>query len=130
MPVQIVQFSELVLRQRFGGKQIQRAGIRVFDNCVQDRQVVAQRLTGSRRRDDDHILPGMHDFRRLGLVRVQPAYALGAVCMEEIGVAPSRLTELFTYFPTPGASDERITLFLGIVDATAVPDRAGAARQP
>jgi len=57
----------------------------------------------------------------------QPAEAAARECVEEIGVAPSRLTELFTYFPTPGASDERITLFLGIVDAAAVPDRAGAA---
>jgi ADP-ribose pyrophosphatase len=57
----------------------------------------------------------------------QLAEAAARECVEEIGVAPSRLTELFTYFPTPGASDERITLFLGIVDAAAVPERAGAA---
>jgi ADP-ribose pyrophosphatase len=50
-------------------------------------------------------------------------------CCEEIGVAPSALTELFTYLPTPGASDEQITLFLGIVDAAQVPDRAGAAAE-
>jgi ADP-ribose diphosphatase len=47
-------------------------------------------------------------------------------CSEEIGVAPTVLTELFTYLPTPGASDEQITLFLGIVDAAQVPDHAGA----
>jgi ADP-ribose pyrophosphatase len=50
-------------------------------------------------------------------------------CLEEIGVAPSALTELFTYLPTPGASDEQITLFLGIVDAAQVPDQAGAAAE-
>jgi ADP-ribose pyrophosphatase len=50
-------------------------------------------------------------------------------CIEEIGVAPSGLTELFTYLPTPGASDEQITLFLGIVDAAAVPEAAGAAAE-
>jgi ADP-ribose pyrophosphatase len=50
-------------------------------------------------------------------------------CLEEIGVAPSALTELFTYLPTPGASDEQITLFLGIVDAAQVPDHAGAAAE-
>jgi ADP-ribose pyrophosphatase len=50
-------------------------------------------------------------------------------CIEEIGVAPSALAELFTYLPTPGASDERITLFLGIVDAAQVPDQAGAAAE-
>ena len=50
-------------------------------------------------------------------------------CIEEIGVAPTALTELFTYLPTPGASDEQITLFLGIVDAAQVPDQAGAAAE-
>ena len=50
-------------------------------------------------------------------------------CLEEIGVAPVALTELFTYLPTPGASDEQITLFLGIVDAAQVPDQAGAAAE-
>jgi ADP-ribose pyrophosphatase len=50
-------------------------------------------------------------------------------CLEEIGVAPTALSELFTYLPTPGASDERITLFLGIVDAAQVPDRAGSAAE-
>ena len=50
-------------------------------------------------------------------------------CLEEIGVVPRALKELFTYLPTPGASDEEITLFLGIVDATQVPERAGAAAE-
>jgi ADP-ribose pyrophosphatase len=50
-------------------------------------------------------------------------------CLEEIGVAPVALTELFTYLPTPGASDEQITLFLGVVDAAQVPDQAGAAAE-
>src|SRR6202040_427210 len=27
-------------------------------------------------------------------------------CIEEIGVAPGRLAELFSYFPTPGVCDE------------------------
>jgi ADP-ribose pyrophosphatase len=50
-------------------------------------------------------------------------------CVEEIGVAAGALTELFTYFPTPGASDEQITLFVGFVDAAQVPDRAGSAAE-
>lgn len=56
-----------------------------------------------------------------------PAEAARRECLEEIAVAPAALAELFTYFPTPGASDERITLFLGIVDAAKVPNRAGSA---
>ena len=50
-------------------------------------------------------------------------------CVEEIGVAPRALKELFTYLPTPGASDEEITLFLGVVDAVQVPERAGLAAE-
>jgi ADP-ribose pyrophosphatase len=48
---------------------------------------------------------------------------------EEIGVVPSRLVELLTYLPAPGITDEEITLFLGIVDASRVPERAGAAAE-
>jgi ADP-ribose diphosphatase len=59
----------------------------------------------------------------------QLAQAARRECIEEIGVAPSGLTELFTYLPTPGASDEEITLFLGIVDAGEVPAAAGAAAE-
>src|SRR5262249_35037317 len=38
-------------------------------------------------------------------------------CIEEIGVAPQALIELFTYLTSPGLTDEEMTLFLGIVDA-------------
>ena len=41
-------------------------------------------------------------------------------CIEEIGVAPELLIELFTYLTSPGISDEEVTLFLGIVDASRV----------
>jgi ADP-ribose pyrophosphatase len=64
---------------------------------------------------------------------VEPGEALAAAarreCIEEIGVAPSGLSELFTYLPTPGASDEQITLFLGLVDAARVPEQAGSAAE-
>jgi len=39
-------------------------------------------------------------------------------CLEEIGVAPELLIELFTYLTSPGISDEEVTLFLGVVDAS------------
>jgi ADP-ribose pyrophosphatase len=42
-------------------------------------------------------------------------------CVEEIGVAPDVLIELFSYLTSPGLIDEEITLFLGIVDAARVP---------
>jgi ADP-ribose pyrophosphatase len=50
-------------------------------------------------------------------------------CLEETGLIPRALKELYTYLPTPGASDEEITLFLGIVDAAQVPERAGFAAE-
>jgi ADP-ribose pyrophosphatase len=48
-------------------------------------------------------------------------------CLEEIGVAPDRLVELYSTLPTPGFTDEYVTFFLGFVDAAKVPARAGAA---
>ena len=44
-------------------------------------------------------------------------------------MAPDPLVELFTYLTTPGICDEEITLFLGVVDASRVPERAGAAAE-
>ena len=61
--------------------------------------------------------------------RETPAQAARRECLEEIAVAPKRLIRLFTYLPTPGVTDEEITLFLGIVDASKLPERAGAASE-
>jgi len=59
----------------------------------------------------------------------RPAETARRECAEEIGCAPSRLIELFTYLTTPGLCDEQITLFLGIVDVTQIPERAGLAAE-
>jgi ADP-ribose pyrophosphatase len=59
----------------------------------------------------------------------QPAEAARRECVEEIGVAPGLLVELFTYLTSPGMSDEEIILFLGVMDASGVPERAGAAAE-
>jgi ADP-ribose pyrophosphatase len=48
-------------------------------------------------------------------------------CVEEIGVEPRALKRLMTYLSTPGFTDETVTLFLGIVDTSTVPELAGAA---
>src|SRR5262245_959728 len=56
-----------------------------------------------------------------------PAAAARRECVEEIGVAPEPLIELFSYLTSPGLCDEELTLFLGVVDAARVPARAGAA---
>jgi ADP-ribose pyrophosphatase len=59
----------------------------------------------------------------------QPIETARRECVEEIGVAPDPLIELLRYFTTPGMSDEQVTLFLGIVDAACVPERAGLAAE-
>src|SRR5215467_2708353 len=50
-------------------------------------------------------------------------------CVEEIGVAPDVLVELFSYLTSPGLIDEEITLFLGTVDAARVPAAPPAAAE-
>src|SRR5262249_24631220 len=49
--------------------------------------------------------------------------------LEEIGVAPDVLVELFSYLTSPGLIDEEIRLFLGIVDAARVPALPPAAAE-
>jgi ADP-ribose pyrophosphatase len=48
-------------------------------------------------------------------------------CIEEIGVAPTRLFELFSVLATPGFTDEYVTFFAGLVDSSAVLARGGLA---
>jgi ADP-ribose pyrophosphatase len=58
-----------------------------------------------------------------------PTRAASRECVEEIGIKPRRLIKLFTYLPTPGITDEEITLFLGLVDVAKLPAHAGAASE-
>ena len=58
-----------------------------------------------------------------------PAETARRECVEEIGLSPNALIELFTYLTSPGICDEEITLFLGEVDSSRVPERAGAAAE-
>jgi ADP-ribose pyrophosphatase len=58
-----------------------------------------------------------------------PAAAAHRECVEEIGVAPAKLVELFRYLTTPGITDEQIIVYLGLVDAGGVPERAGSAQE-
>ena len=50
-------------------------------------------------------------------------------CQEEIGVAPRALVPLFDLMPSAGSSDEHMFFFLALVDASKVPERAGAAHE-
>src|SRR5262249_38230680 len=40
--VQVVEFSELILRERFRKKEIKNARIGVFENCVQYQQIITK----------------------------------------------------------------------------------------
>lgn len=53
----------------------------------------------------------------------RPIDAARRECAEEIGVAPDALVELFSFFTTPGITDEEIIVFLAAVDAAKVPER-------
>ncbi|NVO14212.1 MAG: NUDIX hydrolase [Rhodoplanes sp.] len=55
-----------------------------------------------------------------------PAAAAHRECIEEIGVAPRALREVFSFMPAPGMLEELATIFLVSVDAAQVPDQAGA----
>jgi ADP-ribose pyrophosphatase len=78
-----------------------------------------------------HIATGKGNLVEIAAGRVEPGEtpieAARRECLEELGVAPSRLVPLFTVLLTPAVSDEQMTVFLGIVDGSKVPARTGAA---
>lgn len=78
-----------------------------------------------------HLALALGDMIEIVAGRVEPGEDVAETarreCVEEIGLEPHALTELITYLPTPGLTDETITIFLGIVDAADLPERAGAA---
>lgn len=78
-----------------------------------------------------HLATGMGELTEIVAGHVEagemPAEAAFRECVEEIGVRPSALYEIFQFIPVPGSSDEHAFLYLGLVDATRIPERAGAA---
>ncbi len=56
-----------------------------------------------------------------------PAEAVRRECVEEIGVAPRALREIYTFLPAPGILDEYATIYVAAVDSSQVPANAGAA---
>jgi ADP-ribose diphosphatase len=78
-----------------------------------------------------HLAIRKGDFVEIVAGYVEPgedaATAARREFIEEIGVVPGRLVELFGFMPAPGTSDEFGTLFLASVDASKVPERGGAA---
>ena len=78
-----------------------------------------------------HLATGLGELTEIVAGHVEdgetPAEAGMRECVEEIGVRPAALYELFQFIPVPGASDEHAFLYLGLVDASRIPERAGAA---
>jgi ADP-ribose pyrophosphatase len=78
-----------------------------------------------------HLATGLGELTEIVAGHVEdgetPAEAGLRECVEEIGVRPAALYELFEFIPVPGASDEHAYLYLGLVDASRIPERAGAA---
>ncbi|PYF01747.1 ADP-ribose pyrophosphatase [Rhodopseudomonas faecalis] len=80
-----------------------------------------------------HLVTGRGEMVEIVAGRVEDgevaAAAAARECVEEIGVAPQRLAELFSVLSTPGITDEYVTFFLASVDASAVPERCGMAEE-
>jgi len=74
-----------------------------------------------------HLADGRGDLVEAVAGRVEhgeePVETARRECIEEIGTAPSRVVELFTYMNSPGITDEEVTVFLAAVDATRVAQR-------
>jgi ADP-ribose pyrophosphatase len=80
-----------------------------------------------------HLALGLGDLVELPAGRVERGEdvtdAARRECQEEIGVAPEALVPIFDVMPSAGSSDEHMFFFLGVVDASKVPERAGAAHE-
>ena len=74
-----------------------------------------------------HLANGQGEMVEIVAGRVEAGESLAKTarreCQEEIGVTPKALVELFSYLPTPGLTDEEVTLLVGAVDGARVPER-------
>jgi len=80
-----------------------------------------------------HLVTGRGEMVEIVAGRVEPgesaATAARRECVEEIGVQPQQLIELFSVMSTPGITDEYVTFFVASVDASLVPERCGMAEE-
>jgi ADP-ribose pyrophosphatase len=76
-----------------------------------------------------HFATGRGEMVEIVAGRVEPGEAPIAAasreCLEEIGLEPQGLVELYSVMSTPGIIDEFVTFFLGFVDAAKLPERGG-----
>jgi ADP-ribose pyrophosphatase len=120
-------------RGRLDGTAIQRDAVRVGRVVVilpvdleRDEVVLIRQF-----RIGAHLALGKGDMVEVPAGRVERGEDVAAAarreCQEEIGVAPQTLVPIFELMPSPGMSDEHMFFFLGVVDASTVPERAGLA---
>jgi ADP-ribose pyrophosphatase len=80
-----------------------------------------------------HLAIGQGDLVELPAGRVEPGEELidaaRRECIEETGVVPRTLVPIFSVLPSPGMSDEHMSFFLGVVDASKLPERAGLSQE-
>lgn len=80
-----------------------------------------------------HLADGRGDLVEIvaGMVEKgeDPEAAARRECEEEAGVAPRALVPMLAFTPTPGLTDEYARLYLGILDASCLPERAGSAAE-
>jgi ADP-ribose pyrophosphatase len=80
-----------------------------------------------------HLATGNGDMMEIVAGRVdpgeEPRAAARRECLEESGLRPRTLTEIYDMLPTPGLTDERIILFIAMVDVEKLPTRAGLAHE-
>lgn len=80
-----------------------------------------------------HLATGRGDLVELPAGHVERgedvAVAARRECLEETGVEPHTLVPIFTVMPSAGSSDEHMFFFLGLLDASKVLERAGAAHE-
>ena len=89
-PAEVVKLGQLILRQSLRGEQIQRARVRIFQDGVQDRQVVTQRFSRGGWRHYDNVFPCVNGFGGGGLVRVELPDAFSGVRGRQIRMDPGR----------------------------------------
>jgi ADP-ribose pyrophosphatase len=80
-----------------------------------------------------HLALGRGDLLEVPAGRVERGEEIEAAarreCQEEIGISPRVLAPLFDLMPSAGSSDEHMFFFLGLVDSSRLPERAGAAHE-
>ena len=117
---QVLQLRQLVLGQRFGGKDIQRAGIGILEHGIQDGKVVAERFAGRRRSHYHRVVTAMHHFRCFRLVRVKLLNALGVIGLRQFRPDPVRHRRPLS-FPRGKAMNGR-DYFIGRIVRRQLPD--------